>query len=164
MKKLLFMRHAKSSWSEPLQKDFDRTLNDRGKSDAPIMAERIGKQFIPELIIASPAKRTQKTAKIFIETLKLNDNILEFNMGLYEAEISDILHVIRETDDRVNQLMLVGHNPGFTGIVGFLTENFIENMPTSGAALLQLNILSWKQVSRNCGTIEWFNFPNKSDV
>jgi phosphohistidine phosphatase len=60
--------------------------------------------------------------------------------------------------------MLVGHNPGFTGIVGFLTEDFIENMPTSGAALLKLNILSWKQVSRNCGTIEWFDFPKKSDI
>lgn len=164
MKKLLLMRHAKSSWAEPNQKDFDRTLNDRGKSDAPFMAEKIGSKFLPELIIASPAKRTLKTAKLFLSTLNLDDKILTFDMGLYEAEITDILHVIRETDDRVNDLMLIGHNPGFTGMVGYLTEQFIENMPTCGAALIQLDIISWKQATSHCGRILWFDFPKNTSA
>jgi phosphohistidine phosphatase len=38
MKYLLLVRHAKSSWDDFSIKDFDRPLNDRGKKDAPMMA------------------------------------------------------------------------------------------------------------------------------
>ncbi len=43
---LLIVRHAKSSWDDLSQKDFDRPLNDRGKKDAPAMAKRIHKEEI----------------------------------------------------------------------------------------------------------------------
>jgi phosphohistidine phosphatase len=38
-KTLLLIRHAKSSWDDPVQQDYDRPLNDRGKTDAPAMAK-----------------------------------------------------------------------------------------------------------------------------
>jgi hypothetical protein len=38
-KKILIMRHAKSSWSNGSLKDFDRPLNDRGVQDAPRMGK-----------------------------------------------------------------------------------------------------------------------------
>jgi phosphohistidine phosphatase len=71
MKYLLLMRHAKSSWDIPGQPDFERTLNERVKKDAPEMAHRIKKHnFLPQSIVCSPAKRTQKTAKMVAEILK----------------------------------------------------------------------------------------------
>ncbi len=59
MKTLLLIRHAKSSWADFEQKDFDRPLNDRGKKDAPEMAKRIKKDWdiAFNAIVSSPANR-----------------------------------------------------------------------------------------------------------
>ena len=39
-KQLLLIRHAKSDWGDFSLPDFDRPLNERGKRDAPEMAQR----------------------------------------------------------------------------------------------------------------------------
>ena len=41
MKRLILARHAKSSWGEPGLADYDRSLNKRGKRDAPQMGKRM---------------------------------------------------------------------------------------------------------------------------
>lgn len=41
MKRLFLIRHAKSSWSDPDLRDFERPLNKRGKHDAPINDKNI---------------------------------------------------------------------------------------------------------------------------
>jgi phosphohistidine phosphatase len=64
LKFLLLVRHAKSDWNDPLQKDFDRPLNERGKRDAPLMAHRLlDKNISIDAFIASPAKRAKKQPK-----------------------------------------------------------------------------------------------------
>jgi phosphohistidine phosphatase len=68
MKTVLIVRHAKSSWSNVDLVDFDRPLNERGKKDAPMMAERmIQKKIKLDAIISSPARRARKTAEAFCE-------------------------------------------------------------------------------------------------
>jgi len=63
-RRLVMIRHAKSSWANPLQSDFERPLNERGEHDAPMMGERLKKMGVtPDLVIASPAKRAKQTAK-----------------------------------------------------------------------------------------------------
>ena len=58
MKTLLIIRHAKSSWDIASLNDFDRSLNERGKKDAPRMAKRLKeKDIYPDVMISSPAKR-----------------------------------------------------------------------------------------------------------
>ena len=41
MKTLLIIRHAKSNWDATALNDFERSLNERGKKDAPVMAQRL---------------------------------------------------------------------------------------------------------------------------
>ena len=70
MKTLYVIRHAKSSWDEPDQSDFERGLNDRGKRDAPRMGKRLKERGIhPDLMLSSPAKRAYSTAKRIAEVL-----------------------------------------------------------------------------------------------
>jgi phosphohistidine phosphatase len=161
MKELLLMRHAKSSWAIANQPDFERTLNERGKKDAPEMANRIkAKGFTPELIICSPAKRTLKTAKEVVRVLQLKEHQLETNESIYDAHVDDIMHIIRQIDDTYKRVMLVGHNPTFTGMVGVLTQSFIENIPTAGVALISFyQAISWKQVLPQTGKLLWFDYP-----
>ena len=63
-RRLVMIRHAKSSWANPLQSDFERPLNDRGKTEAPEMGEKLKELgVLPDLVISSSAKRTRQTAK-----------------------------------------------------------------------------------------------------
>ena len=77
MKTLILVRHAKSDWGNPGLDDFDRPLNERGKKDAPVMAQRLrDKKVKIDAFIASPAKRAAKTAKFFAEAYnKKKDDI-----------------------------------------------------------------------------------------
>jgi phosphohistidine phosphatase len=164
MKYLLLMRHAKSAWDIAGQPDFERTLNDRGKKDAPEMGRRIRKkEFIPELIVSSPAKRAHKTAREAAEQLGYDEKNIQLETSIYEADIDDLMHIIRSFDDNINKAMMVGHNPAFTGMVGILTNTFIENMPTAGIALIRFDLKSWKQVTKQTGTLEWFDYPKNEE-
>jgi phosphohistidine phosphatase len=164
MKYLLLMRHSKSSWDIQDQSDFERTLNERGKKDAPEMGKRIRKkELIPDLIVSSPAKRALKTAREVAKELDYPEKNIQLETDIYEADIEDLMHIIRSFDDASQLVMMVGHNPSFTGIVGILTNNFIENLPTSGIVLIKFDLKSWKLLSKHSGTLEWFDFPKNQD-
>jgi len=164
MKYLLLMRHAKSAWDIPGQSDFERTLNERGKKDAPEMGKRIRKKdFMPEIIVSSPARRALKTAREVAGELGYDEKNIQQETEIYEADIDDLMHVIRSFNDEASRVLMVGHNPSFTGMVGTLTNTFIENMPTSGVALIRFDIQSWKQVSKHSGTLEWFDYPKSQE-
>jgi phosphohistidine phosphatase len=163
-KQLLLMRHAKSGWDDPAMADFDRTLAERGRKDAPEMGKRLlAAGFVPQLILSSTAKRARKTADLVAEQIQYDPKKIEFESDIYEADISDLIHVIRNLGDEHTRVMLVGHNPAFTGLVGYLSDKLIENMPTSGMALLSFSIESWKQVNKQTATLKWFDFPKNHE-
>ncbi len=54
MKTVLLVRHAKSSWDDPLLADFDRPLAARGRGAAPRIARYMrDKGLIPDLVACS---------------------------------------------------------------------------------------------------------------
>ena len=160
MKQLLIMRHAKANHPTIGQPDFERTLNDRGIKDAEEMGNRIKQHnFAPDVIMASPAKRTYKTAKNVAKQINYDNDLIVYESEIYEAHSDELIHLIRNTDDAISKILLVGHNPGVTGLVGLLTESLIDNMPTAGVALVSFNLESWKQISVRSGKLEWFDFP-----
>jgi phosphohistidine phosphatase len=158
------MRHAKSSWDNPLQKDFDRLLNERGKKDAPEMGKRLKKRGIkPDLIISSPAARAIKTAKEVSRELDYPEKDIQQELDLYEASIEDILHIVRNMDDNHNQVMFFGHNPTFTSLAGYLTSSFIDNVPTAGVMEITFDIDTWKQVAQHSGELAMFDYPKNQN-
>lgn len=69
MKKIIFIRHAKSGWKDFSLDDIDRPLNNRGKKDAPFMGQQLKARGIqPDLILSSPAKR----ARIYRDQFELS--------------------------------------------------------------------------------------------
>ncbi len=149
------MRHGKAIKEVASGLDYDRGLEGRGKTDAAEVIQALSKtKFIPEIIIASPAKRTLKTAEIALSELKLKKNKLLFESSIYEAQIKDLMHVIRELDDNYNTVLLIGHNPSITSIVGHLTPNFIEHTPTSGLSVISIKVETWQLVQQQNGKLE----------
>ena len=160
MKKLILLRHAKSSWKDASLDDFDRPLNRRGKKDAPIMAHKLAMRKIKiDLIISSPANRTNETAKIFANILECESEII-FNDKLYEASYKEILKVINLIDDKYQNVLLVCHNPGITNLVNYISDYFIENISTSGIVGLSTNS-SWKNINENGCSFLFYDYPKR---
>lgn len=160
MRSLFIMRHAKSSWDDPAQKDFDRTLNERGRKDATEMGRRLKKRGVkPDLVVSSPAVRALKTAKDVSKELDYPEKNIVQQPDMYEADIDTIVHIIRNLDDAYQNVMLFGHNPAFTGIIGYLTNQFIDNVPTAGVVEISFDLPTWKQVTRQSGRLVAFDYP-----
>lgn len=158
MKKLYILRHAKSSWDNPILADFDRPLNERGIKTADFMGNFLLKQdFQPELILTSPATRAQETANIVKKSAKFRAEI-KLEENIYEASPQTLVKVVSELNENVQTVLLVGHNPGLEGLIKFLT-NEIQSMPTAGLAIVELNIDKWKEIDSNCGTLQDLTRP-----
>jgi len=107
MKELILIRHAKSSWSNPLLEDFERPLNKRGAKNAPFMAKVLKqKEVNPDLIISSPSKRTKDTLDFFIKEFDYKGEII-FEESIYEAPYINILKVIKNIDDKHKTIFFI---------------------------------------------------------
>ncbi|MEI6507935.1 MAG: histidine phosphatase family protein [Bacteroidota bacterium] len=160
MKTLYLIRHSKSAVQMHNQEDFDRPLNERGKKDAEEMGKRLHKKNVkPDLIISSPALRALKTSKLFATEIGYPEKNIRTDAAIYEANIDKLIGLIREIKDENTKVFIFGHNPAFTGLVGYLTNTFLDNMPTSGVAQINFDLPTWKQVTANSGKLSYFDFP-----
>lgn len=146
-KKLLVMRHAKSSWTEEGLSDYQRPLNNRGLRVAPRVAEFVEFQgLMPEFVISSSATRAQTTAEIFANQIGLGDDQLLFLEELYLAPAGTWLEVIKRfADDSISTLLVVGHNPGLEYLVEKLSGQW-ESLPTAAIACFELDGESWSDL------------------
>lgn len=162
MKKIYLVRHAKSSWSNPELRDYDRPLNKRGKRDAPFMGNLIKEKGIkPELLITSPAVRALTTARYFADELGYPEVDIIRDENLYEAGVKDIIKVISEISNDVGNVMLFGHNPGLTDFCNFIANRQIDNIPTSAVVSLVLKTSQWNDIEANTCELDFFEFPKK---
>ena len=162
MKTLTIIRHAKSSWKYPELADFDRPLNKRGKNDAPLTGRRLKeKRISPDLIITSPANRALTTAKIIAGEIGYAKKNLVSDKRVYMADSEDVVAILREVDNALKEVFIVGHNPTMTDLANDLTGEYIDNIPTCGIARLKLDIKSWKDLAPGKGKLSLFDYPKK---
>ena len=104
------MRHAKAEPSFAGGDDLGRGLTERGKADAfATSADLMTKGLAPDIVLASPARRTIETWKAASVLHTAKFEILE---GLYLAEPDTLLATIELYAAKANRLMIIGHNPG----------------------------------------------------
>ncbi len=146
------MRHAKSDWTNDDLNDFERPLNERGLKTAPLMGELMkSKQFQPDLILSSPATRAKETAELVKKSAGF-DGEINFDERIYEASPSRLIEVLEEQSDEFDSILFIGHNPGFEGIIRFLTAK-IEPMPTAALAVVDAPIEKWSELNGAKGTL-----------
>src|SRR5438094_9352940 len=155
MKTLFLIRHAKSSWDDTALPDKDRPLNDRGKRDAPKMGKRLAKRDVkPDLILSSPAKRALTTAEIIAKKLdyKLKDIVVDDR--LYAGAVNDLLNVVHKLGDKLERVMLFGHNPELTEFAHRFSSE-ITHMPTCAVAEVHVRyevvVRHWQGQARKSG-------------
>lgn len=146
MKRLILVRHGKSSWKYDVADD-KRPLKKRGFEDGDLIAGAYKRFYNPPLKIwTSPAVRAFETAKIFQEKLQISDADFETKSPLYTFNKIDLLSQIRSCNDAVEKLMVFGHNPAMTGLVNELGDKTFDNIPTTGLTVIDFEAESWKEL------------------
>jgi len=149
MKRLLLARHAKSSWDHPDLRDIDRPLNKRGLRAAPVMGKALlERNFLPEVILASPSLRTRMTAELLSEELDYSKNKIEIVDSFYGASAAEVIAVINRLPDEVGCALLIGHNPTWTELANRLTGGNLDNLPTAGIVIIDFPVECWALAER----------------
>ena len=163
MKSLYIIRHAKSSWGDFTQPDFERPLNERGKKDAPVMAGRLLDAGIKiDRFISSPAKRAHKTCKLFVEAYKREEDDIKLVAELYHASSPIFYEVVSSIPDKYNSAAIFSHNPGITDFVNSFDLNVnIDNMPTCSIFGLRISADSWKDFAGSKKEYLFFQYPKQ---
>ncbi len=161
MKTLYLIRHAKAELTSNNSKDFYRALATSGMIDAARMARNLANSGAkPDLIIASPAERTTRTAEIFADQLKYNSEKVIYDEVLYDGRLQEYLKVINEIAPNFNDVILVGHNPNISYIAEYLTGDEIGDVPTSGIVTIKFNS-NWAEISKKSGELVSYESPNQ---
>jgi phosphohistidine phosphatase len=166
MKTLFLIRHAKSSWEDPYQKDMERVLNERGKRDAPRMGKRLKEREVnPDFMLTSPAVRALSTCETIAGIIGYKKENIRTDRKLYHASDEQILTIIKKLSDKHNEVMLFGHNPGLSEFVERLklTAGSIGNIPTCGVVAFELPVESWKAVKWKMGELVFYDYPKNKD-
>ena len=164
MKKLYLIRHAKSSWDQPGLRDFDRSLNERGLRDAPIMAQLLKTHIVsPVLIVSSPAKRALTTARFFAAAYAIPDEAIVRNQDIYESTPYELLQTIAALPDIADTILLFGHNPTFTEVANRFSNDFIDNLPTCGIVQINSSAEKWSELHDENSEVVWKLFPKDAE-
>ena len=166
MRRLMLLRHAKTERAVPGERDRDRKLMKRGRSDAPVLGAYMAHHGLtPDLVLVSPAKRAQETwALIAGAFAKPPPRVSEERV--YNASPEALVAVIGEAR-KAQTLLLVGHNPGLQDLAMRLIasgdvemrEQLKEKLPTSGLVVIDLPIDDWARIHPHAGRLERFVSP-----
>src|SRR5215217_5213483 len=151
---LYLLRHAKSSWNDASQPDFERPLANRGREAAALIGEFIREKGIDfDLILVSTAVRTRETIELIKERADFRGEV-RYDERIYEATVSQLLEIISQIDNDRESVLLVGHNPGIEGLLALLTGEQ-HQVTTANFAKIKLNTPKWSANLANKGTLEW---------
>ncbi|MEO9600087.1 histidine phosphatase family protein [Parasphingorhabdus sp.] len=172
MKKLTLLRHAKSSWDDPVDRDFDRPLNEKGKRAAAVMGRFIQRQGLTfDQILASPAVRVIETLENVESTCGLAMEPT-WDRKIYLASSVTLIDVLRGASGDADHILMVGHNPGLEDIIFDLVpddgrspdrDKVETKYPTAALAELTLAIDSWADTEDKCATLDRFTRPRDLD-
>jgi phosphohistidine phosphatase len=134
IKRLLLLRHAKSSWEDPALADHDRPLAPRGRKAARLIAAHLrADQPQNQLVLCSSARRARETLDLVAPAGEI-----QIERALYSASPDQLLARLRRVPDESDTVMLIGHNPAIQALaidlVGGDSELAARKFPTAGLA------------------------------
>jgi phosphohistidine phosphatase len=160
--RLILIRHAKSSWSDPFADDHARVLNARGRASAEAIGKWMaGQGYVPDVVLCSDATRTQETAALILPLLAPQPK-LELRADIYHASPDTILALLhRQTTPAV---AVIGHNPGIGMLANALVKSApahqrFSDYPTCATTVIDFEGENWTQAKPRTGTCNAFVVP-----
>jgi len=167
MKTILILRHGKSDWGNSDLDDFDRPLAKRGLSDAPLIGELLARfESVPDLILASPARRAKQTTELVAEACGYHRPI-QWENSFYGGDSEVLLAALQRLPAAVERVMLVGHNPTLEETIADLlcvteegwSDSFPVRLPTAGLVCLEVDVVNWVDLEPGVAALRWFVIP-----
>ncbi|MEM7687202.1 MAG: histidine phosphatase family protein [Pseudomonadota bacterium] len=169
MKKLILLRHAKSSWKDAQLSDHDRPLNKRGQQASPVIASWLMElEHAPDHVFCSTSVRTRETYAMMQDVMTALP-AAEYSAELYHAAPDTMLDLIRTAPKDAECVMLVGHQPGLGAMTRVLSreratrrcERAFQHFPTAAAAVLEFDVEDWGQVDYAMAKFVDFAMPRE---
>jgi len=167
MRRLMLLRHAKTERAQPGERDRDRKLTKRGRSDAPLIGAYMAHHdLVPDLALVSPATRAQETWALIANCFATQSPAVTNDERIYNADPQSLMGLLAETE-KAKSLVLVGHNPGLHDLAVQLIasgdvearERIAEGLPTSGLVVIDLAFDDWSRLHPHAGRLERFVSP-----
>mgnify|MGYP001191025987 FL=1 len=154
MKKLLLLRHAKSSWEYSVE-DYDRPLSEKGiNAINKVSLKNIGffKKF--QLIMTSPANRALHTSTIFTRNVFINFEKLRVVNELYTFDYKNVVDYVYNLDNAFSSIVLIGHNPAFSYAAEYLSDKKTPELKTSDWIMIEFKQKEWSKINNGTFTYE----------
>jgi phosphohistidine phosphatase len=163
LKRLLLIRHAKSSWDDPALADHERPLAPRGRKATERIAEHLtGSDTTVDMVLCSPARRARETLDLLAPALGEAEVVVDDD--LYGASVPELIERIHDVSDDVASLAVIGHNPGIQDLTvelarhGAHVERALKKFPTAAVAVLELDT-PWSQLAPGGARLVSFTVP-----
>jgi phosphohistidine phosphatase len=161
VKTLFLVRHAKANPPESGLPDHERTLNERGRRDAPEMGRRLKARGVtPDLVITSTAARARTTAHLLASELAVPPERIREDARLYASSAGKLLYLIQELEDGSDVVMLVGHNPEMSELAQHFSRD-IRDLPTAAVVRFDLDVDSWSAVGPGLPANVVLDYPKR---
>jgi len=163
MKKLIVVRHAKSSWADFGQKDFDRPLNERGKKDAPRMAQKLIDEAVKiDAFVSSSATRAKQTCEAFVAAYGRDKDEIILMDKLYHAPAHIYYEAISDIKNKFDSITVFGHNPGISDFVNSLHNNDQDfEMPTCAIFAVKADTENWENFKNAEKKFMFYKYPKQ---
>ena len=138
MKQITIIRHARTEFFSSSGLDFDRRLTTDGIKTATENAWNLAAVLPdpPDLILASSAARTVRTAEIFAEILKYPQEDIITDLHLYHAGGRELLMELQNMAPGFKNILLIGHNPAISELAAMIApENRMIFSPADWISL-----------------------------
>jgi phosphohistidine phosphatase len=160
----MLLRHAKSDWAGGGIPDAARPLSEQGRAGCVLIADYVAAQALaPDLILCSSARRTRQTVEHIAGALPPDVPVLTEDR-LYLAEPEDLLARLRDVDDGVPSVLLVGHNPGIhalaVGLLPAADRTRVPTFPNGALAVQDLLVGRWAELGPGTTRLAAFVTPN----
>lgn len=158
MKTLYLLRHAKSDWSSG-RPDHERPLNRRGEEAAPRMGRFLAAiDQPPHRVLSSTATRAAETARRAADAGGFEAEI-ETTERFYLTGEDEVIDEVRRCDDAVERLLIVGHEPTWSGVIGLLAGVAEVRFPTAALARIDLAVDRWRDTTDGSGRLVFLVTP-----
>jgi phosphohistidine phosphatase len=159
LRHLLLLRHGKSDWSADFRADRERPLAPRGVKAAKRMGRFLTAiERMPDVVVSSPATRARTTAELAAEAGDWECGI-EIQEDLYGAGSRAVVEVVRQLGTRGETVLIAGHEPVWSDLVGRLSGGSHVRFPTAALACLSLQAPSWMDLDWGRATLQWLVTP-----
>jgi phosphohistidine phosphatase len=151
---LFFLRHGKAEPRQTGEDDRERELTDEGRRSLRRGCRRLAQlKLAPDLILTSPLVRARQTAEIAAEELGLADRVRADERLDPHLDAGRLTAILAEHAELAS-LLLCGHEPSFSEMIGFVIGGGRVACKKGGLARIALS-----QLDPPAGELIWLLPP-----